>query len=121
MAQKESKRRLSNGQRRLAISLTIGSFAASFVGARLMAAEFEANLEDESAERPDAVAPIEIQQRDQYSLDLQPIPTVALNDASSAAALPEKTFSLELEPVPTVDASKITIEEPPKTKSKSSK
>ncbi|MEM9777791.1 MAG: hypothetical protein AAF902_24655 [Chloroflexota bacterium] len=120
MAKRNASRSNYNGQRRLAVTLTVGSFAASVFGARLIAADFNTELEEDIDVR-DEVAPLDFEARDPYSLDLQPIPTVAAIDQSGAEAYTQQTFTLELEPVPTVDGSQIEIEEPVKAKSKSSK
>lgn len=117
--QKSSKQRKrpSNGQRRLAITLTVGSLAASFWGAQMLASAYEADLVEETD--LSQAEPVSITTREPYTLDLQPLPTVALSDQERSADLQFDTFSLELEPVPTVAAPEIEV--PTNVKGKSSK
>lgn len=111
--------RPTNGQRRLAVSLTLGSLAASLWGAQVLASAYELENGVEGTDN-DLVHTTQdsLPVREPYSLDLQPVPTIALSDRVAADTLEFETFSLDLEPVPTVAAP--LIEEPTNIKSKSS-
>lgn len=112
--QNGNSKRMGNGQRRLAITLTLSSLAVSAWGAQLLAAGNPEELLEEVEAAPPEISPI----REPYSLELQPIPTLVFSERDPAALEQSEIFSLALEPVPTVSAAQI---EAPVTDSKSSK